>query len=207
MACFLCFTSVFGMMDNQSSSPFLSPFSSPDFTSRTTDNNNSSPSFSSSVPSPFLKNDSELIPATTGTNKRGNLAYECSFCKHFLSRMKRRSYQCCICCTSFTVVVKDKKAYLAMSKKSSSKKYRLKNCVCSECNSNWVYFLGKARYCKARCGAVRCICGNCGNGGLCRPYANPATNTRLVKWAALKQCSKRQSARKLVLNKLRNSTK
>jgi hypothetical protein len=230
MACFLCFTGVFGTMDNQLTlgnpfsslpSPFQSSFPT-DFpssttnsnwfiplsyqsylSSSTTNNNNSS----QSVPS-FLKkkkrkrDDRELIPATTGTNKEGNLAYECALCGCFLSRMKRTAYSCNMCRKCFTVDVRDGQTYLVMSKESSSKKYRLKNCECSECLSHDVYFVGNARY-----GTVRCICGNCGNGGLCLPSKNPETNARLIGWNELKQHTKGNPISKLALYKLRDRTK
>jgi hypothetical protein len=210
MACFLCFTSVFGMMDNQltldnqSSSPFLSSFSSQDFTSSTTDNNNSSQSFSSSVPSSFLKDDRKFILAKRGRNRRGKPVYKCLFCKRFLYFVKGTSYQCCICRMYFTVNVRYGQTYFAMSTKSSSAKQRIPDCECSVCGSYNVYFVGLSYH-----DILRCICADCDTIGLYIPSKNPATSAQLVEWSkfALKQYLKRQSASKLVLDKLRNSTK
>jgi hypothetical protein len=202
------------IVNNNNSSQSVPSPSSSSFPPSTTDNNNSSQSFSSSVPTSFLKkekrkrqerrkiDDRKFIPAKTGTNKKRNLAYKCLRCGHFLYFVNGRSYQCCICHTYCTLIVRGKTPYLAMSTKSSSKKYRLTNCECSECLSHDVYFIGKARY-----DTVRCICTNCGSSGLCRPSANPATNARLVRWDDLKQHSKSKSARKFVLDKLDDSTK
>jgi hypothetical protein len=204
MACFLCFTSVFGMMDNKLTlgNPFSSLSYRSSFPPSTTDNNNSSQSVPSSVPTPVLKNDREFILAKIGRNNRRNPAYKCLLCGCFLSRVKGTTHSCNMCRTCFTVIVRGKTPYLAMSTKSSSKKYRLTNCECSECLSHDVYFVGKARY-----GIVRCICGNCGISGLCRPSQNPATNAWLVGWDELQQHTQSNPTSKLALYKLRDSTK
>jgi hypothetical protein len=162
----------------------------------TRNNNNSSQSVLREI------DDSELIPAQTGTNRRGKFSYNCSLCGCFLSFMKETAYSCNMCCTYFTLVVRGETPYLVMSKESSSAKYRLKNCVCSGCGSDLVYFIGKARY-----GAFRCKCKACGISGLCLPPKNPATNARLVGWNELKQHTKGNPISKFALYKLRDSTK
>jgi hypothetical protein len=180
---------------SSSSSSVRSSSPSP-FPPITTSNNNSSQSVRREI------DDSELVPATTGTNRNGNLAYNCSLCRGFLHYVSGRAYSCSRCCTYFTEVVKDEKAYLAMSPESSSAKEPLINCVCSGCWSHNVYLLGKARS-----DTVRCKCMDCKIIGLCRPSANPATNALLVRLDDLKQHTQSNPISKLVLDKLDDSTK